>query len=222
VSWALAIVIGYGLGSIPMSVIVAGRHGVDLRRTDDGNPGAWNALGQLGGRRAWPAFAGDGLKALLAGLIGRALGDWWVAWTAVAAAMVGHAFPIWSRGRGGKSVMCFAGGVVALSPPAALLCWSLCAALGRWRSFALGTRVAVVAFPFAQAATDPIRHVAGTGALMTLIGALFLLRRRPGHATGAEVAPPRSPTARRPADRRAARASTGLPGGRSFPPSPRS
>src|SRR3954454_16389682 len=97
----LAIVIGYVLGSVPVSLLVARRHGVDLRRTGDGNPGAWNALEQLGARRAWPAFAGDALKAFVAGLAGHALGGWWGAWAGVAGAMAGHAAPPY----GGKSVM---------------------------------------------------------------------------------------------------------------------
>ena len=64
---------------------MARRHGVDLFAVGDGNPGAWNALDHLGPRRAWPAFIGDGAKALAAGLIGHALGDWWTAYAAVAA-----------------------------------------------------------------------------------------------------------------------------------------
>src|SRR3712207_8791527 len=40
----------------PVSLLVARRHGVDLRAVGDGNPGAWNALDHLGARRAWPAL----------------------------------------------------------------------------------------------------------------------------------------------------------------------
>src|SRR3712207_9310944 len=86
--YAAAIVIGYILGSIPAALLVARRHGVDLHTVGDGNPGAWNALDHLGARRAWPAFIGDGLKGTLAGLAGLALGDVWVAYVAVAAAML--------------------------------------------------------------------------------------------------------------------------------------
>jgi glycerol-3-phosphate acyltransferase PlsY len=176
--YVVAGVIGYLLGSVPVSAIVARRHGVDLYTTGDRNPGAWNALEQLGARRAWPAFAGDGLKALAAGLAGQALGGWWVAWTAVAAAMVGHALPLFARGRGGKGVMCFVGGAFALSPAAAFACLLLGAAVTAMRGFAWGARAGVFAFPLAQLATDPVGHVAGTGVLMTLIGVLFALRRR--------------------------------------------
>lgn len=174
----LAVLIGYGLGSVPVSLLVARAHGIDLLRTSDGNPGAWNALEQLGGRRAWPAFIGDGLKALVAGVIGLALGTWWTGLAAVAGAMLGHAFPVWAPTRGGKSVMCFVGGAFALAPVPALICLAICGLLAVAASFAVGARVGVFAFPVLQALFQPIEHVAGTGALMTLIGVLFLLRRR--------------------------------------------
>ena len=187
--YVLALVIGYLLGSIPAAAIVARRHGVDLHRTGDGNPGAWNALEQLGGRRAWPAFAGDGAKGLAAGAAGLALGGWWVGWTGVAAAMVGHALPLFSGGRGGKAVMCFVGGAFALAPIAALACVPVAALAAALRGLAGGARAGVFAFPVIQLATGPVERVAGTGILMTMIGALFMLRRRrPGHASGASAA----------------------------------
>ena len=217
--YVVAVVIGYLLGSVPASVIVARRHGVDLYRTGDRNPGAWNALERLGARRAWPAFAGDGAKALAAGLAGQALGGWWVAWAAVAAAMVGHAVPVFARGRGGKAVMCFVGGAFALAPSAALVCVALGALVTWARGFAWGARAGVFAFPIAQLATDPVEHVAGTGVLMTLIGALFMLRRRiPGRASGAPAAAPTSSAAAPRADRPAATASRRDRGERSSGP----
>jgi glycerol-3-phosphate acyltransferase PlsY len=183
--YVLAAMMGYLLGSVPFALLVARRYGVDLYRTGDGNPGAWNALEQLGARRAWPAFAGDAAKGLTAGLTGLALGGWWVAWAGVAGAMVGHALPVFARFRGGKSVMCLVGGAFALSPLASLACLVACVAVTAVRGFAWGARVGVFAFPLAQLVTDPITHVAGTGALMCLIGALFLLRRSPGPASDA-------------------------------------
>ena len=185
-----AVIIGYLLGSIPFSVLAARRYGVDLYRTADGNPGAWNALQQLGPLRAAPAFGGDAAKALLAGLFGRVIGDWWTAYAAVAAAMAGHAFPIWTGLRGGKAVMCFVGGAFALSPAAAAIALALCVAIAVAHSFAWGARAGVAAYPLIELATDPVRHVMGTGALMTAIGLLFLVRRRPGRASGAEGAAP--------------------------------
>jgi glycerol-3-phosphate acyltransferase PlsY len=183
---------GYALGSVQVALLVARRHGVDLRRTGDGNPGAWNALEQLGARRAWPAFAGDGAKALAAGALGLALGPWWLGWSGVAGAMVGHALPVRAPAQGGKSVMCLVGGLLVLSPVAGLACVALCLAVSAAAGFAWGARVGVAAFPVVQLATDPVQHVMGTGVLMTLVGALFVLRRRTsGPAMSARDAAPR-------------------------------
>jgi len=183
--YVVAAVVGFLLGSIPVSALVARRYRVDLHETGDGNPGAWNALEQLGARRAWPAFAGDGAKAAVAGLAGLALGGWWVGWTGVLAAMLGHALPVFARGRGGKAVMCFVGGACVLAPAAAAACLALGVLVTALRGFAWGARAGVFAFPLVQLATDPVEHVAGTGVLMTLIGALFVLRRRSGPASSA-------------------------------------
>ena len=172
-----AALLGYVLGSVPVALLVARRHGVDLFATGDGNPGAWNALEQLGARRAWPAFAGDGLKGTSAGLAGLALGGVGAGYVGVAAAMLGHAFPLLTRGRGGKSVMTFAGGMFAVAPVAAPIALAACVvvAVAR-RSFALGARVGVFGVPFVQLLVDPVERVAATGGLMALIGALFGVR----------------------------------------------
>ncbi len=191
--YVAAIVIGYLLGSIPVALLVARRHGVDLYRVGDGNPGAWNALEHLGARRAWPAFIGDAAKALAAGLVGHALGDWWVAFAGVAAAMVGHAAPVFAGFRGGKAVMAFVGGGFALAPVPALIALAVCAAVTAAASFAWGARAGVFGFPALQLALDDVDHVIGTGALMCLIGALFglaRLRRRSDPASAAEAARP--------------------------------
>ncbi len=174
--YVVAAVLGYLLGSIPVALLVARRHGVDLRRTGDGNPGAWNALEQLGGRRAAPAFLGDAAKGLAAGLAGLALAGWWGAFAGAAGAMAGHALPLFAGFRGGKAVMTFVGGAFVLSPPAAALCLALCGAVTLAAGFKWGARAGVFAFPVFQLAVDPVEHVMATGALMTLIGALFLLK----------------------------------------------
>jgi acyl phosphate:glycerol-3-phosphate acyltransferase len=192
VEYGLAILMGYVCGAVPVAALVARRYGVDLHATGDGNPGAWNALEQLGARRAWAAFVGDGAKALVPTLAAHLAWGFWPAWAAAAGAMLGHAFPLPDPRRGGKGVMCFVGAAVALSPLAAAACAVLAAAVAALRGFAWGARAAVFAFPVAQLLTDPIGHVAGTGALMCLIGALFFLRRR--SAVPASSGPGAAPT----------------------------
>ena len=188
--YVIAGLIGYLLGSVPVALLVARRHGVDLRTVGDGNPGAWNALDHLGARRAWPAFIGDGLKGTLAGVAGLLLGDVWVAFAAVAAAMVGHAFPLFAGFRGGKAVMTFVGGAFAVAPVAALVALAACVAITFVaRSFAYGARAGVFGFPVLQAVLRPPEEVAGTGALMCIIGALFLARRSAPATSATDAGP---------------------------------
>ena len=192
----LALIIGYALGSVPVALHVARFHEVDLYRVGDGNPGAWNALEQLGPRRAWPAFIGDGLKGLLAGLLGLALGGVPVAYVAVAAAMLGHCFPMFADFRGGKAVMTFAGGAFALSPVAAVIALVACGLVSFvTRGFRWGARVGVFGFPVIQLVVDPVGRVIATGALMSIIGLRYLFARHtgtPGHARSAPGAPRRA------------------------------
>ncbi|CAA9481546.1 MAG: hypothetical protein AVDCRST_MAG45-201, partial [uncultured Solirubrobacterales bacterium] len=54
-----------------------------------------------------------------------------------------------------------------------------CLALSALRSFRVGARVGVFGFPLAQLVVDPVEEVAATGALMTLIGLLYLVERLP-------------------------------------------
>jgi acyl phosphate:glycerol-3-phosphate acyltransferase len=179
VEYAVATLLGYLLGSIPAALLVGRAHGVDLRATGDGNPGAWNALEQLGPRRACPAFLGDGLKGTAAGLIGLALSGVGGAYAGVAGAMIGHAYPLFARFRGGKSVMTFAGGAFALSPTAAAIALVACVLVSlAAHSFTWGARVGVFGFVVVQSAVDPPGRVAATGALMCLIGLRFLLTAR--------------------------------------------
>lgn len=178
--YAVAAIVGYLLGSVPAALLVARRHGVDLYATGDGNPGAWNALEQLGGRRAWPAFIGDALKGLLAGGAGWAIGgDVGTAYAGVAGAMLGHALPVFSRLRGGKAVMTFVGGMFAVALLSTSAALAVCVATSlAARSFAVGARVGIVCIPVFQAVVDGPGRVIATGALMCLIGLLFVVPRR--------------------------------------------
>jgi len=193
--WVLAPIIGYLLGSIPVAALVARRHGVDLLRVGDRNPGAWNALEQLGWHRAWPAFIGDGAKGLLAGLAGLLLGDIYTAYAGVAGAMVGHCFPVFNRFRGGKAVMTFGGGVFALSPLAAGVALATLGAIAALRSPKWGVRIGVFGFPVVQLLFDPVERVAATGALMTLIGLRYLVPGRADRSAPATSATGAAPPA---------------------------
>lgn len=172
----LAVVAGYLLGSIPVAVLVSRPQGFDPRDVGDHNPGYWNVKEQLGPRASLPVFVGDTAKGAAAGVVGLLLaGDaWGVAYAAVGAAMVGHAFPVFAGFRGGRAVLAFVGGMIVLEPiPAAVALAVLLVVWAASRSFAWGARAAVFAFPLILLAFEPKERVAATGALMAFIGLRF-------------------------------------------------
>lgn len=181
-----AIAAAYLLGSVPVAVVAARRHGFDPRDVGDGNPGYWNMQTQLGAADARVVFVGDVAKGAAAGAVGLAVAGhvWWVPYLTVGAAMVGHAFPVFARFRGGRSILAFVGGMLVVNPvPAVVAVAGLCVVWAVTRRFDVAARVGVFGFPLVQAAFDPRAHVAATGALMTIIGLRFaqaaLAARRP-------------------------------------------
>lgn len=176
-----AVVVGYLLGSIPVAVVVGRRHRVDPRAVGDRNPGWWNMRDQLGSRGALPVLAGDVAKGAAAAAVGSLLapgGAWGVGYSAVAAAMVGHAWPIFAGFRGGRSVLVFAGGMCVLAPVPALVAVAVFAALSLAGRTAVGARVGVFGFPLLQLVLDSPSRTAATGALMSIIGLRFALASR--------------------------------------------
>jgi len=187
---ATTLVLGYLLGSVPVAVLVARVRGVDPRRSGDRNPGYWNVKQLLGRRAAVPVFVGDALKGVLAALAGVAVGEladlgahdrMALAWAGTAAAMVGHAWPVFAHFQGGRSILTFAGGIAVWSPRTFAL--SIGALLVVWattRSFAWAARTGVFAAPFAALVVDGVWRTAALGLLLSLIGLRFLLASRSG------------------------------------------
>lgn len=191
VALAITATIGYLLGSIPVAGLVARRRShIDLREVGDGNPGYWNAKEILGRRAAVPVFVLDAAKGAAAAGVGLLVapgGDWWTGYVGAGAAMVGHAWPVFARFRGGRSVLTFAGAMCVLSPLTAMIAIGLLVAVtAGTRSFAWGARVGVFGFPVVQLFTDGAYRTAATGCLMSVIGLRFAMAafsRRSVHAT---------------------------------------
>ena len=174
------VVIGYLIGSIPIANLVAARRArVDLREVGDGNPGFWNARETMGRRASIPVFVGDVVKGAAAALIGLALADpgiWGLAYVGTGAAMIGHAFPVFARFRGGRSILTFTGGAAIYAPiPFAITIALLLLVFAVRRSFAVAARVGFVAFPFVQLVIEGPYRTAATGVLMSFIGLRFAM-----------------------------------------------
>ena len=136
-SSALALVIGYLLGSLPFGLILTRLAGLgDIRAIGSGNIGATNVLRTGHKGLAGLTLLADGLKGAVAVLFGMALGPS-AALVAGLGAFLGHLFPAWLRFRGGKGVATYLGVLVPLSWPAAIvfaLVWLGVAALSRLSS----------------------------------------------------------------------------------------
>lgn len=177
---AISVVVGYLIGCIQVANLVARRRAsVDLRDVGDRNPGFWNARETLGRRAAVPVFVGDVAKGAAAAGIGAVLADpgvWDMAYVAGGAAMVGHAFPAFSRFAGGRSILTFVGTVLVAATVATLISVGvLLVVFVVTRTFAWAARIGMAVLPFVQLVVDGPFRTAATGALMTFIGLRFTM-----------------------------------------------
>ena len=114
-----AAAIGYLIGTTPsadLAARLASAGTVDLRATGSGNPGGANAYIVLGPRWGSAVIGADIAKGALASAAGRVLAGGAGGYVAGAASVVGHCFPVWSRGRGGKGVGASVGQCLATFP----------------------------------------------------------------------------------------------------------
>jgi glycerol-3-phosphate acyltransferase PlsY len=175
---ALAVLVAYLVGAVPIGWLVARASGVaDIRRHGSGSIGATNVLRTLG---RWPAIAtllGDVGKGYLAVTLAAAAsgGEAGVAATAVVAAVAGNCWSVFLGFRGGKGVATGLGALLATAPLATLaalpvfvavvattrfvslgsLLSALCVPLGAW---ALGYPPAFVAASLVVGAIIAGRH----------------------------------------------------------------
>lgn len=146
---ALAIVVGFLLGSIPFPYLLTRRRGIDLRTVGSGNVGAANALRVSSPATAMTVLALDAGKGSLAvWLAGVFTSAAPVPVYAGLAAIVGHAYPPWLGYRGGKG-MATAAGVFAVLAPAATFVAAIFFVLVTITSrvVSLGSIAALVALP---------------------------------------------------------------------------
>ena len=146
----LCVVIPYLLGSLNFGVIISRlRYRDDVRTHGSGNAGMTNMLRTYGKSAAAITLIGDLLKAIVSAIFGLVLmpGDGF-AYIAGIACMVGHAFPIYFKFRGGKGVVVALGTMLVLNPQvcgACLLIWILVVSFTKYVS--LSSMIAASIFP---------------------------------------------------------------------------
>lgn len=156
---ALATTLSFLCGSIPTS-LWWGRifHGIDVREHGSHNAGATNTFRVLGWQAGIPVLMIDVLKGflpvrLLPNLTGLQpdTAPWmWLRVALVVAAVVGHLYPVFAGFRGGKGVATSLGGVLAVHPGAAAICFGVFTVVFLTSRFvSLGSLCAALAFPLA-------------------------------------------------------------------------
>lgn len=169
---------GYLIGSIPIADLVTRRVGApNLRDVGDRNPGFWNSRSVLNRNQSMVVFVGDLLKGTLSTLLARQWSDDWRVWFfGAAAAMIGHAWPLFAMFSGGRSVLTWVGAAIIISPWVGAFC--ILMFLLFWaatRSFSYAVRIGVILYPLTQWYADGIWFTAATGLLMTIIGLRFAM-----------------------------------------------
>ena len=156
----LAVLVAYLLGSLPFGYWVPRIvRGEDIRTKGSGNVGASNVFRVYGRSLGFPVALLDLAKGFAAAALGLWAGGALVGVLAAAAAMAGHARPVFLRfQKGGKMAATAGGATFALAPLVAVLCvatWLVVFALTRFASVAtivtavaLGVLVVVLGYPW--------------------------------------------------------------------------
>ncbi len=174
--WILAATVaGYLLGAVPFGWLVARAHGVDIMKVGSGNPGATNVKRSVGKRAGNVVFGLDFLKGAVAAgwpLLAGLPPDQLVAVQAagLCAAILGHSFSVFLRGKGGKGVATTMGGLLALMP------WVVLMGVTVWVVVFYATRyVSLASICFALVLPLGNYLLSGSGALTAIGGGLALL-----------------------------------------------
>lgn len=109
--------LSYLIGTLMAAWLVGRWKGVDLRKERSGNLGARNAGAVLGKRAFLLTFLGDAAKGTIVVFAGFHFHfPLWAVAVAGLLAVIGHLFPFWLRGRGGKGIAVFIGVTFFLTP----------------------------------------------------------------------------------------------------------
>ena len=167
--YAIALVFGYLLGSIPFGLLITRAAGLgDVRKIGSGNIGATNVLRTGNKGLAAATLLLDALKGTAAVLVaGHFSPDFGLA--AGFGAFLGHLFPVWLGFKGGKGVATYLGVLLGLAWQGMLVfavVWLAMAFLFRYSSLAALAAAVIVPIALYFISTP---QIAGLFAVMSLI-----------------------------------------------------
>lgn len=175
---AIAVIMGYLIGSIPTGyLVVKAKTGDDIRKVGSGSTGATNVKRVLGKKWFFIVMILDALKGalpvVLAALFLHAYAQYGITPVAAAiAVLLGHSKSIFLGFTGGKSVASGVGTIIALNPLVGLsvaVIWGIITWVSKYVS--LGSIIALAVSPFLMwAFKQPIGYI-----VYCAIGALYII-----------------------------------------------
>lgn len=147
----IAGVLSYLVGSIPFSYLIAKRvKNVDIRVVGEGNVGGRNVWRVVGKKYGVLAVFLDLLKGIAAFGIGHLFGLYpWYIWICGFLAVIGHCFPVFLKGRGGKGAATAMGFLLGMQPVALVISGVLMLlTYGIFRNFHVSISAGMGSLPF--------------------------------------------------------------------------
>jgi len=179
---------GYLIGSAPFGFLIARVAGQrDIRASGSGSIGATNVTRIAGPAAGALTLCLDAAKGALSVWLAARVTGYAAVWMIAAAvgAIIGHVFPIWLAGRGGRGVATGLGAYLVICWPAAVAALAIwLAVVGASRYVSLGSLIATASLPvlvyFLYSPGHAPAHAISVG---TTIGAtLIIVQHRPNIA----------------------------------------
>jgi glycerol-3-phosphate acyltransferase PlsY len=182
---AICAICAYLCGSINCGVLLSRlRYGVDIRTKGSGNAGATNMMRVYGKKAAIFTFLGDMLKTAVAIIIGYLLLGYYIgAYLAGFFCVLGHAYPVFFKFKGGKGVVAIATMGLLTEPIVFLIMLALFVIiLYGYKMVSLASIMVVLIYPLMLTMILPLENRTPIGAhmifaLLTSFFIVFLHRK---------------------------------------------
>ncbi len=177
--WCVLIcaVVGYLLGSLNFGVIISKIYGRDIREVGSGNAGATNMMRVYGKKASILTLVCDVFKTIIAVAIGRLLILGYLgAYITGVFVIIGHAWPLYFKFKGGKGVAAIAAFCLVTEPIIFLIELAIfLAILFGFRMVSLGSVMIALIYPFMLSLfRDPGPHII----VAFIMGALVIFLHR--------------------------------------------